>query len=92
MRYRVRIERLVLDGAGIAPSDRHRVGASLEAELERLLVAEGLPGWCLAGGAVPGVAAPLIRLGRGGPATVGADVARAVHRALAGNHGSGGGT
>lgn len=89
MKYVVHIERLVLEGLGIAASERHRVGIGLEGELSRLLADEGLGPSLRAGGAMPNVPTAAIQLGRGGASTIGADVARAVHRGLTGSDASG---
>ena len=90
MKYRVRIDRLVLDGLGIEARDGSQVARALEAELGALLVAHGLPPHRLVAGNVPALRAPPLRGPRGGPAQVGIGVAEAVHRGLTGERLSGG--
>ncbi len=92
MRYRVHIERLVLDGLSVEARDRGRVAVALEAELGRLLVTRGLSKSWLAGGAVPTLSAPPFQGGGGDPARLGAGVAQAVHQSLIRDHFSGGRT
>jgi len=53
MNLEVRIGRLVLEGIALAPEQRPRVQAALEAELARLLAEGGLAPALLAGGALP---------------------------------------
>ena len=62
MKINLHIDRLVLDGL---PIDRHQgplVKAAVEAELSRLLTANGLANSFLAGGATPSVPAPGIEM------------------------------
>jgi hypothetical protein len=50
MSINVHIERLVLEGIDLAPTDRARLGAAAQAELTRLLRRHGLDAHIAAGG------------------------------------------
>lgn len=58
----LRIDRLVLDGFNLNPRERQQLQASIEAELGRLLGAQGLHPGLEQGLAVPALAAPPIQL------------------------------
>ena len=80
MRINVQIERLILDGL---PIERHHgplVQAAVEAELGRLLAAEGLAESLMSGGAMPSARAPGIGLASdGNPARLGEEIGAAVY-------------
>jgi hypothetical protein len=80
MKINLHIERLVLEAL---PLDRHQgaaVGAALEAELTRLLLADGLAGELRAGAAMPSVRAGAINITNDTNVTqLGSQIARAVH-------------
>jgi len=72
MNLEVRIGRLVLEGIALAPEQRPRVQAALEAELARLLAEGGLAPALLAGGALPRLPADSFTLsGDGDPTQLG---------------------
>jgi len=76
----VHIEELVLHG--VAPGDRHRVAAALQAEMTRLFTAAGAPAALLRSTAVPrldGGAIPAAPSSR--PEVVGTQVAGAIYGA-----------
>ena len=80
MNINVHIERLVLDGLPVTSSQGSLVQAAVEAELARLLTAEGLSADCLAGGAMPSLRAGGIHLMKdSNPTQLGQQIARAVH-------------
>jgi hypothetical protein len=81
MSINVHIERLVLDGLPVARHQAPLVQAAVEAELARLILAEGLaPAFQSGGGATPGVQAPGIRFtSASSPAQLGQKIARAVY-------------
>lgn len=77
----VNIDELVLEG--FPPSDRYRIGASVERELGRLLAAEGLPELLTAGGEVPRLDGGSFAVPEGLKAdTVGARIAQSVYRGM----------
>lgn len=83
MNLEVRIERLVLEGIALAPEQRPRVQAALEAELTRLLAEGGLAPALLEGGALPRVPAGHFALaGDGDPVRLGQQIAQAVYGGL----------
>lgn len=83
MNINVHIKRLVLDGISVSPGQRPHLQAAVEAELARLLAADGLAHSLLAGGAVPHVPAGAIQLTReSDPTHLGQQIARAVYRGI----------
>jgi len=62
MNINLHIDRLVLDGLPIEHQDGPLVKAAVEAELSRLLTANGLANGLLSGGAMPSVSAPGIQM------------------------------
>ena len=82
MKIDVNIERLILEGISLAPGQRPAFQAALEDELGRLLAGGALPSALAQGGDVPSVQGGEIRLGPGGPAQWGKQIAGAVYRSL----------
>lgn len=84
MNIKVHIERLVLDGLPVARHQAPLIQTAVEAELARLLVADGLAATLQsAGGATPSVNAPGIRFtSDSSPAELGQKIARAVYRGI----------
>jgi hypothetical protein len=77
MTFRVRIERLILDGLPIGRADAQAVRLAVEAELARLIDAHGLTD--TGARTVPGAAAPAIRIAASaGPRAIGEQVARSL--------------
>jgi hypothetical protein len=80
MNINLHIDRLVLDGL---PVDHHQgplVKAAVEAELGRLLTANGLANSLVNGGATPSVPAPGIQMSSdGNPARLGRKIGRAIY-------------
>ncbi len=75
------IEELVLHG--FAPRDRHRIGAAVEQELTRLLTEHPWPSALKESGPVDRVDAGAFRMASSAkPATVGGQIANAVHGGL----------
>ncbi len=82
----IHIERLILDGLPIWHSQRPLLQAAAEAELVRLLAADGLAQNLQAGGAVPSIPARSIQLtSDGNPKTLGQQIAQAVYGGIGGN-------
>ena len=80
MNINVHIERLVLDGVSIPHSQRPILQAAVEAELARLLTANGLAHSWQMSGAVPNVPAEGIQLaGEGDPGHLGRQIAQSVY-------------
>ena len=80
MNINVHIERLVLDGVSISPSQRPLVKAAVEAELGRLLADGGLAPDLVVGGAVPRVPGGTIELtSKSNPSQLGQQIAQAVY-------------
>lgn len=80
MKINVQIERLILDGL---PIDRHQgplVQAAVEAELGRLLAADGLAESLMSGAAMPSARAPGIGLANdSNPTQLGEQIGQAVY-------------
>lgn len=80
MNIELHIERLILDGLAIEPRQHAHVQAAVEAELTRLLAADGLSSRLLSGGTLPHLAATSIQLsGQPNPIDLGQQIAGAVH-------------
>jgi len=80
MNINVNIERLVLEGVSVPPNQRPLLQAAVEAELARLLMAEGLGSGLRSGSVVPRVPAGTIKLSsEGNPAQLGQQIAQAVY-------------
>ena len=80
MNINVNIERLVLEGVSVPPSQRPLLQAAVEAELVRLLTAEGLGAGLRSGGVVPRVPGGTIQLSsESNPTQLGQQIAQAVY-------------
>lgn len=80
MNINIHIDRLVLDGLNIPHSQRSLLQAAVEAELGRLLTADGLAPGLRTGGAVPHVAAETIPLvPNSNPTQLGQQIAQSVY-------------
>jgi hypothetical protein len=83
MKINLHIERLVLDGLPIEQHHGPLVQAAVEAELTRLLVAEGPHSRLnLNSGATPRITAPGIQVLNANPVQTGEQVARAVYGSI----------
>lgn len=83
MKIDVNIERLILDGVSLAPSQRPAFQAALEDELGRLLAGGALPSALSESRNIPGVRASEVRLApNGGAAQWGRQIAQAVYEGL----------
>jgi hypothetical protein len=80
MNVTVHIERLVLEGLPLSRRQAPLVQAAVEAELARLLAAEGLAPGLATGGTVPRLTAPALQVGADtGPTHLGTQIAQAVY-------------
>ena len=80
MNINLHIDRLVLDGLPIEHQDGPLVKAAVEAELVRLLTANGLANSLRAGVAMPSVPAPDIQMSRDrNPTRLGQEIGRAIY-------------
>ena len=80
MNINIHIERLILDGLPITHNQGPLVQAAVEAELARLLAADGLASSLQAGGSLHRMPGGSIQLmGDGNPNTLGQQIARAVY-------------
>jgi hypothetical protein len=83
MKINLHIERLILDGLPVTSLQGPQVRAAVEAELARLLAADGLSHELRGGVAVPRVRAGAIQIGKENqPARLGQSIARAVHEGI----------
>jgi hypothetical protein len=83
MRINIQIERLVLDRLPVEHHQGSLLKAAVEAELSRLLVANGLADHLMAGGAVDSVRAPAIQIGSDtNPVKLGQQIGRALNGGL----------
>lgn len=80
MNINIDIEKLILEGVPISPSQAQLLQAAVAAELERLLANEGLPDNLLSGGVAPGGA---IQLKPGtNPTQMGQQIAQRIYRGM----------
>ena len=80
MDINLHIERVVLDGVGLAPGQRHLLQASLETELARLLTDGGLASGLAQGAAVPQMSTSSSELTGGtNPTQLGQQIAQSVY-------------
>lgn len=83
MNINVNIERLILEGVSIPVSQRPLLQAAVEAELARLLTADGLASSWEKGGAVPSLSAGVIQLNSDiNPTQLGQQIAQSVYRGM----------
>lgn len=80
MNVNLHLERLILDGLDLPQRQRPQLQAAVEAELARLLAANGLPPAWRSGGAVPSVPGGTIQLtANRHPTHLGRQIAQAVY-------------
>ena len=79
MNIKLHIERLVLDGVNIAPSQHHLLQASMETELTRLLTDGGLSPSLAQGTALPRISTDGIQLTSNNPTQIGQQIAHSVY-------------
>lgn len=83
MNIELHIERLILDGLPVGRGERADLQAAVEAELTRLLAADGLRPELLSGAAVRSIDAGEMRVNRGTPAAqLGNHIAQSVHSGI----------
>lgn len=83
MNINVNIERLILEGVSVPVSQRPLLQAAVEAELARLLTADGLASSWKKGGAVPSLNAGVIQLNSDiNPTQLGQQIAQSVYRGM----------
>ena len=83
MNINVHIERLILDGVPIAPSEGRVLQAAVEAEVSRLLGEGGLAAALQSGGALPLVKGHSIQLASdSNPTQLGQQIAQAVYSGI----------
>ena len=83
MSISIHIERLILDGLSVPHRQRLQLQAALEAELARLLAAEGLSVDFSTGGTLPAINGGVIHMQDGeNPAQLGRRIAQAVYRGI----------
>jgi len=79
MNINLHIERLVLDGVDIAPSQNNLLQASVTNELTQLLNRGGLASSLVGGASLNGVATNSIQLSDGKPRALGQQIAQSVY-------------
>jgi len=80
MNIKLHIDRLILDGLPLPHSQRPLLQAAVEAELTRLLTADGLSPGLSAGGAIPHLPVGSLQLTHdNSPAQLGRQIAQSVY-------------
>ncbi len=79
MKINLHIERLVLDGVDIAPSQRHFLQASVTTELTRMLTEGGVSSSFATGNALSRTTADCIQLTTNNPEQLGQQIAQSVY-------------
>ena len=83
MNINIDIEKLVLEGVSISPSQGRLLQGAVEAELARLLRIEGIPDNWQAGGVVPHVPSSAIQVKPGtNPTQMAQQIAQTVYRGM----------
>lgn len=83
MNVRLHIERLVLDGFAVTPSQRTKLVDAVEAELSRLILVGSVSSSAAAGFSVPAVNGGAVAAGSPfNPVSFGHEVARAVYSSI----------
>ncbi|MFB8790730.1 MAG: hypothetical protein U7123_18220 [Potamolinea sp.] len=83
MNINVNIDRLILEGVSVPVSQRPLLQAAIEAELARLLTADGLASSWQTGGAVPSLSGEVIQLNSdNNPTQLGQQIAQSVYRGM----------
>ncbi|MEH2221903.1 hypothetical protein [Nostoc sp.] len=83
MNINIDIEKLILEGVAISPRQGRLLQAEVEAELARLLSAEGLPDEWQGAGIVPHVPSGAIQLKLGtNPTQMGRQIAQRIYRGM----------
>jgi len=83
MKINLYIERLVLNGLPVTRSQGRAVQSAVEAELTRLLAADGLAPGLRSGGAMPQARGSAMQFtNEAGPRKLGTQIAQSVHEGL----------
>lgn len=81
MNINIDIERMILEGVAISPSQGRKLQAAVEAELTRLLATEGIPENWESSGVVPHVPGGAIQVKPGtNPTKMGQQIAQVIYR------------
>ena len=81
MNINIDIERMILEGMPMSPSQGRKLQAAVEAELTRLLATKGIPENWQAGGGVPQVPRGAIQIKPGtNPTKMGQQIAQVIYR------------
>ncbi|MFB2894789.1 hypothetical protein ACE1CI_17910 [Aerosakkonemataceae cyanobacterium BLCC-F50] len=79
MKIEIQIERLILSGVDVSPSQRVKLQAAIEAELARLVTVNGLPLHLQGGGRIPKLPASLSLTNSSNPMLLGQEIAQAIY-------------
>jgi hypothetical protein len=82
MNINLQIDRLVLNGINLTPSQQIRLQAAVEAELAYLFTINGLPPHLQNGGAIPNVLAEINLGDRMNPTQMGQHIAQSVYQTM----------
>lgn len=83
MNITIHIERLILDGVSVPQRHRPQLQTAIEAELARLLAADGLAAHLRTGGVLSRVTGAELQLqGKDDPVQLGRQIAQAVYRGI----------
>ena len=83
MNFNIDIERMILEGMPMSPSQGRKLQAAVEAELTRLLTTEGIPENWQAGRVVPHVSGSAIQVKPGtNPTKMGQQIAQGIYRGI----------
>ncbi len=81
MNINIDIEKMILEGVAISPSQGRKLQAAVKAELTRLLATEGIPEYWQEGGVVPHVPGGAIQVKPGtNPTKMGQQIAQVIYR------------
>ncbi|MBD2102589.1 hypothetical protein [Leptolyngbya sp. FACHB-261] len=93
MNINLQIDRLILNGIDLSPSQRRRLQVAIEGELAHLLTVQGLPADWQAGGTIANLPANLTvtpaQASAQDPSSLGQQIAQSIYTGLRGGAGGG---
>ena len=83
MNINLQIDRLILDGIDLTPSQRAHLQATLSAELSQLFIAQGVPSQWQNGGAIASLPSGKLEVSQGSdPSQMGQQIAQQIYGRL----------
>lgn len=83
MNINLQIDRLILEGIDLSPSQRAHLQAAVEAELSHLMTVNGLPPHLQNGGTIPRLPTNINLTDNLNPGQMGQQIAQSIYRGIA---------